>query len=218
MPSSAQDLVDRLTALPIAVRLVFFTQTFGCETCLQARQVVDQIASLSDQVTVEEYNLVLDKAKVAEFGVDRAPAIAVLADKDLGLRYYGVPEGYETASLVDAVVLAAQGDLGLSPESLAAVAAVDRPVDIKVFVTPTCVYCPKVAGLAYRLAAASEHITASVIEATGFPELLQRYRVTGVPKTVVDGRIEILGVQPEDVFVKEALGSVPGREDTATRA
>ena len=218
MSGSAQDPADRLAALPVAVRLVFFTQTFGCDTCLPARQVVDQIASLSDQITVEEYNLVLDKDKVAEFGVDRAPAIAIMAERDLGLRYYGVPEGYETASLVDAAVLAAQGDLGLSAESLAAVAAVQRPVDIKVFVTPTCVFCPKAAGLAYRLAAASEHITASVFEATEFPDLVQRYQVTGVPKTVVDDRIEILGAQPEDVFVKETLGSAAGSEDAAPRA
>ena len=218
MSGSAQDLADRLASLPAAVRLVFFTQTFGCDTCLPARQVVDQIASLSDQVTVEEYNLVLDKERVAEFGVDRAPAIAVVADRDVGLRYYGVPEGYETASLVDAVVLAAQGDLGLSPESLTAVAAVNRPVDIKVFVTPTCAFCPKAVALAYRLAAASEHITASVIEATEFPDLVRHYQVTGVPKTLVDDRIEILGVQPEDVFVKAVSESAAGTEDAAPRS
>ena len=136
-PGGADDLEWRLSHLEHSVRLVFFTQTFGCDTCLSARQVVDQLAGLSDKITVEEHNLVLDKETVAEYGVDRAPAIAVVGETDFGIRYYGVPSGYELASLVDAVLVVGTGELGLTDESLAAIAALDRPVDIKVFVTPT---------------------------------------------------------------------------------
>ena len=205
MPTGAEDLAARLSALSAAVRLVFFTQTFGCDTCLPARQVVDRIASLSDQITVEEYNIVLDKDEVSTYRIERAPAVAVVGDRDLGLRFYGVPGGYEMASIVDAVLLAATSDVGLSPESLAAIAAVDRPIDLKVFVTPTCAFCPQAVSMAYRLAAASDQITASVIEATAYPELVKQHQVTGVPKTVVNDQVEILGVQPEEVFVREAL-------------
>lgn len=134
---SPSDLEARLARLPHPVRLVFFTQAFGCDSCLSARQVVDQLASLSDQITVEEHNLVLDKETVAEYGVDRAPAIAVVGETDPGIRYYGVPSGYELASLVEAVLVVGTGELGLTDESLAAIAGLDRPVDIKVFVTPT---------------------------------------------------------------------------------
>lgn len=197
-----------LGALPDPVRLVFFTQTFGCDTCLQARQAVDHVAALSDRVAVEEHNLVLDKEKAAEFGIDRAPGIAVVGPRDLGLRYYGAPAGHEIASIVDAVALAGGARGGadrLAPESLAALAALDRPVDVKVFVTAACTLCPQAVGLAYRLAAASPHVTTSVIEATEFPDLVQAHQVSGVPKTVVDDRIEILGNQPEEAFVREAL-------------
>lgn len=134
---SRSDLEARLARLAHPVRLVFFTQTFGCDTCLSARQVVDQLASLSDKITVEEHNLVLDRETVEDYGVDRAPAIAVVGETDVGIRYYGVPSGYELASLVDAVLVVGTGELGLTDESLAAVAALDRSVDIKVFVTPT---------------------------------------------------------------------------------
>ena len=137
VPGGADDLESRLAHLAFPVRLVFFTQTFGCDTCLAARQAVDQIASLSDRITVDEHNLVLDKEKVEEYGVERAPAIAVVGGSDLGIRYYGAPAGYELSSLVDAVLLAGTGELGLSDKSLAAIAAVERPIDIKVFVTPT---------------------------------------------------------------------------------
>ena len=205
MPTGADDLAARLAALLAPVRLVFFTQTFGCDTCLPARQAVDQIASLSDQITVEEHNFVLDTDEVTTHRIERVPAVAVVGDRDLGLRFYGVPGGYEMASIVDAVLLAATGDVGLSPESLAAIAVVDRPIDLKVFVTPTCAFCPKAVSMAYRLAAASDQITASAIEATAYPDLVRQYQVTGVPKTVVNDQIEILGAQPEEIFVREVL-------------
>jgi alkyl hydroperoxide reductase subunit AhpF len=136
-PLGAGELETRLASLPTPVRLVFFTQTFGCDTCLVARQVIDTVAAASEHISVEEYNLVLDTDKVAEFGIDRAPAVAVVGNADLGIRYYGVPAGYELASLVDAVLLAGSGEHGLTAESLARLGELDGPVDIKVFVTPT---------------------------------------------------------------------------------
>ena len=205
MPFDLRAAADRLAALPQPVRLIFFTQTFGCDTCLQAEQVIDEVARLSDHVTVEKHNLVLDREQAAEYGVDRAPAVAIVGAADRGLRYLGTPAGYELESLVEGIAAAAGGDLGLAPESLAAIEGLDRPVDIKVFVTAACVYCPRVASLAYRLAAASSHVSATVIEATEFPDLLQRYRVSGVPKTVVDDQVELLGVQPEDALVGAVL-------------
>ena len=61
------------------------------------------------------------------------------------------------------------------------------------------------------MAFANEHITAYAVEATEFPDLARRYRVNGVPKTVVDETIEILGALPESDFVSQALAafSVP---------
>ena len=127
----------RLANLPAPARLLFFTQTFGCETCVLARQVVDRVASLSDQISVEEFNLVLDKDQVETYGIQRAPAIAVVGDADTGIRFYGVPEGHELVSLVESILLVASGDSGLSDDSRAAIAAVEQPIDIQVFVTPT---------------------------------------------------------------------------------
>src|SRR5215468_7713163 len=64
------------------VRLVFFTQTFGCETCLQTRQILDELPPLSDKISIEELNLVLDRDRAAEFAVDHAPSIVVLYEAD----------------------------------------------------------------------------------------------------------------------------------------
>ena len=114
--------------------------------------------------------------------------------------------GYTFWAEANAILVAGGGagdGGGLAPASLAAVAAVERLVDIKVFVTTSCTFCPLATGLAYRLAAARRYITAAVIEATEFPDMVQCYRVSGVPKTVVDDRVELLGVHPEETFVRK---------------
>ena len=63
------------------------------------------------------------------------------------------------------------------------------------------------------MAYANANITASAIEATEFMELTRRFRVTGVPKTIVNDSIEIMGALPEEMFVRAAL-QLP--EDTAS--
>ena len=131
------DLEAVLADLAAPVRLLFFTRTFDCDTCASARQIVDRIASLSERVTVEEFNLVLDKDPVRTYGIHRAPAIAVVGETDTGIRFYGAPDGHELLSLIDAIVLVASRDSGLSDESRARLAEVEEPIDIQVFVTPT---------------------------------------------------------------------------------
>ena len=126
-----------LSGMKAPVRLVFFTQTIGCETCPPTRQMLRELVSLSDQLTLEELNLVLDVEQVREYGVDRVPAIAVVGAEDTGIRFIGMPAGYELVSLIDAIQLVSSGESGLSEESRALVAAVDAPLAIQVFVTPT---------------------------------------------------------------------------------
>jgi hypothetical protein len=55
------------------------------------------------------------------------------------------------------------------------------------------------------MAAANPNITADAIEATEFMDLSRKYRVTGVPKTIVNETIEIMGGLPEKPFVRAAL-------------
>lgn len=209
-----QTVRAHLARITHPVTVLFFTQTFAApETVTIAKQVVDEVVSLSDQLTVEEVNLVLDRDRTAQYGIDRIPAIVLLRDgEDTRIRFLGAPAGYEFMSLVEALILAGTGDSGLAPQSRAAIAErVTAPLDVKVFVTPTCPHCPRVVTLAHRMAVESPFIRATCVEATEFLDLSQRYRVTGVPKTIVDGtRIEILGAVPEDAFVTAVVGGDPG--------
>jgi alkyl hydroperoxide reductase subunit AhpF len=127
------------------VRLLFFTQTIGCETCLETRQILDELPALSDRVSIEEVNLILDRERAQQYGIDRAPAVAVLYEEpddgslphDSRMRFMGAPSGYEFVSLVQAVLLAGGRASSLSEGARQKIAAVDRPVAMQVFTTPT---------------------------------------------------------------------------------
>ena len=198
-----------LAAIKTPVTILFFTQTIGApDTALVARQLLDEVVSLNDLISLEEVNFVLDRERAAQFGIEGIPAVALLRDgKDTRIRFLGAPAGYEFMSLVEALILAGTGDSGLTSESKALIAGnVSGPTDILVFVTPSCPHCPRAVTLAHRMAVENAQIRATCVEATEFLELSQRYRVTGVPKTVVNGAIEMLGALPESVFVRTALG------------
>jgi len=200
---------EHLATIQQPVTLLLFTQTIGApESALIARQVLDELASLNDLIRVEESNFILEKDRASQYGVDRIPAIVLLSgENDTRMRFLGAPAGYEFMSLVEAVILAGTNDSQLDPESRALIAAnVSAPVDIQVFVTPTCPHCPRAVSLAHRMARESAHIRATCVEATEFMDLSRKFRVTGVPKIVVNESIEILGALPEELFVRGVLG------------
>jgi glutaredoxin-like protein len=203
-----------------SVRLLFFTQSFGCETCEETRQIIDELPALSDKITIEDVNLVLERDRAAQYGIDRVPALALVSEDgaDSHIRFLGTPGGYEFISLVQAVLLVGGCGSNLSAANRARVEAVDRPTTIHVFSTPTCPHCPRAVSLAHEMAFANPHITAYAVETTEFPDMARRYLVNGVPKTVVahgaaggsdEGAVEILGALPQDDFVEQALGLPP---------
>jgi alkyl hydroperoxide reductase subunit AhpF len=136
-PSDAARVKEMLADLPGPVRLVFFTQTLNCETCEPTKQILGELAELSGQITVEEHNFLLEGAMAADLGIDRVPAIAVMGAQDFGVRFLGIPSGYEFMSLLDAIQVVSAGNSGLNDASRAMLAALESPVALQVFVTPT---------------------------------------------------------------------------------
>src|SRR5215510_1157588 len=122
-------------------------------------------------------------------------------------------------TLIQAVLLVGGRPSMLSDESLKRVAAVSTPTRVHVFTTPTCPHCPRAVSIAHEMAFANPNITAFAVEATEFPDLARRYQVTGVPKTVVNDSVEILGALPPDEFVLQGLvHPIPSRRRASARA
>lgn len=204
----------RLAEITNPVRILFFTQTFDApDTARIAKQVLDEVVGLNDQISLEEVNFILEKERAAQYGIDRIPAIVLLrGEEDTRIRFLGAPAGYEFVSLIEALVLAGTGESGLTPESKALIAThVTGATEILVFVTPTCPHCPRAVTLGHRMAVESPFIRTACVDAAEFIDLSQRYQVTGVPKTVVSGEsgtgVEMLGALPEGMFVRTAVGA-----------
>ncbi len=126
-----------LAGLKNPVKLVMFTQEFECQYCGETRQLCEEVAELSDQISVEVYDFVADKGKVDEYGIDKVPAIAVVGAKDYGVRLYGIPSGYEFAALLNDVKTVSAGEVELMPETTAFLEGLKEPLHIQVYVTPT---------------------------------------------------------------------------------
>ncbi|PYR25473.1 MAG: hypothetical protein DMF98_12120 [Acidobacteria bacterium] len=138
-----QKLRDAFNEMTSSVRLLFFTQALECETCPQTKQILDELPPLSDKITIEEVNFVLERDRATGFGIDRVPAVALErldADghvHDARIRFIGTPSGYEFISLVQAVLLVGGRPSGLTEENRRRVMAVNQPVRMQVFTTPT---------------------------------------------------------------------------------
>jgi alkyl hydroperoxide reductase subunit AhpF len=131
-------LKEEFTKLVNPVRLVVFFQALADPESEQVKRLVEELALLDSRLTVEPVNLVLEKERAEALGVTRTPAIAILGEaKDYGVRFYGSPSGYEFGTLVDAILDVSSGESGLSPETKQALAALEKPVHLQVFSTPT---------------------------------------------------------------------------------
>lgn len=142
-PADQEKLRDAFNGMTSRVKIVFFTQTLGCDTCLQTRQIIDELPALTDKIAIEEANLVLDTERAKQFNVDRAPTLAIVGvdaedtERDSRIRFVGTPAGYEFISLVQAVMLVGGREGALTPENREKLAAVDEPITIQVYTTPT---------------------------------------------------------------------------------
>ena len=191
------------------VRIVMFTQEIECRFCSDTKQLVQELANLSDRISVEVYDFVSDSEKAKEYGIEKIPALAIIGKKDYGVRIYGIPYGYELQTLVEAVINVSKGTTNLSEKTKAILADVKSPVHIQVFVTLTCPHCPVAAVTAHKLAVESDMIKADVVESSEFPALAQKYSVIGVPKIIINEKTEFVGAFSEDLFAEHVvLGSI----------
>jgi len=193
--------------LQYPVKLVVFTQEFECQYCRETREITQEVAELSDKITLQLSDFVSDKEMVSQFDIDKIPATVVMngGDEavDYGIRYYGIPSGYEFSSLISDILMVGRGNSGLADETKAWLAQLNQPIHMQVFVTPTCPYCPQAVVLAHQMAMESRLVTADMVEATEFPHLSMKYGVMGVPRTVINGAVHMEGAAPEPMLLSK---------------
>jgi len=208
--SEIQDQLKEMFAeMKEPVSILFFESKKDCAYCTEIQQLLSEVSELSDKLELITYDFDEDIALREQFHVEQAP-VFILAGKengkikDFGIRFYGIPSGHEFASLVNDLVLVSGRDSGLQPATREFLAGLKKPIHLQVFVTPTCPYCPQAVILAHQMALESENVTADMVEATEFPELAERFNVSGVPQTTINmGAGSVVGAYPESQLVAE---------------
>ncbi len=213
LPDDKKELLrnDFKEQLVDPVKIFMFTQETECRYCSQTRELATEIGSLSEKITTEVYDFVKDAEKAKELGITRIPALAIIGKKDYGVRYYGIPYGYELQTFIEAILNVSKGKTDLSDKTKQVLADVKSPVKIQVFVTLTCPHCPAAAAIGHKLAIECDNIKTDVIESGEFPEIALKYNVIGVPKIVINEKVEFVGEFNEDLFAEHVLlGAMQG--------
>lgn len=119
------------------MKLVHFTQELECRSCPETRRLLQEMAELSDKLSLDVYNFQLDREEVAQYQIDKVPATVIEGAKDYGIRFYGLPSGYEFVTLLEDILAVSRGRSQLSAPTVEQLRGVDRPLHLQVFVTPT---------------------------------------------------------------------------------
>jgi alkyl hydroperoxide reductase subunit AhpF len=119
------------------IKITVFASELGGEHDAQTVALIREVATLSDQIAVTVLNPHIDREQAAAYGVTESPAVVVEGAQDYGIRFLGIPAGYEFSNLIDSIVAVSTGQPGLSDETKATLAGLTEDVTIKVFATPT---------------------------------------------------------------------------------
>jgi glutaredoxin-like protein len=207
-------LIEQFKSLESPVKIVVFTQKMECQYCKETRMIGEELAALSDKILLDVYDFEDDKEIAESYGIDKIPATIIMTggeqSRDYGIRYFGIPSGYEFSSLIEDIMMVSSGQSGLSAATKEVLANLEKPVHLQVFVTPTCPYCPQAVLLAHKLAFESDKVKADMVEAIEFPHLSMKYQVQGVPRTVINETVHQEGAAPEAMLLaklKEAVAA-----------
>jgi glutaredoxin-like protein len=198
---TAGKVKETLQTMVEPVHIITFVDGNDCQFCGDTVEIIRELCSVSDKLSFEV------KGSGGEgFGVDKYPATLIFkGDKEkherTGIRFFGIPAGYEFTSLLDSIVTVSRGEDLLTAETKDELGKLDKDVHIQVFVTPTCPYCPRAVVLAHHMALVSKRITADMVEASEFQDMAMKYQVMGVPKTVINEKFTQEGAAPERMIM-----------------
>ena len=119
------------------VKLTVFASELGGENNTQTVALIREVAALSDRLSVTVLNPHIDREQAEAYGVSESPVVVVEGARDYGIRFLGIPAGYEFSNLIDSIVAVSTGEAGLTEETKTALAGLTEDVTIKVFATPT---------------------------------------------------------------------------------
>ena len=207
--ANLDDLTDKFESQlnsPVSLRL--FTQNNSeliisgrkCDTCLTTEKILTEISGISDKLNLEIIDIYKTTDESSDLKINRIPA-TIIGQTGRAI-YYGIPSGYEFSTLVNSIINASRDCQNLSEDIIKNLTEIQNLIKIKVFVTPSCKYCPEIAELTLSLALQFSNIQTEVIEIQEYPELADNYDISTVPVTVINDKIRLAGQFSSNTLVE----------------
>jgi glutaredoxin-like protein len=207
--SVKQQVTQRFEDMKEPVTIRVFSTKDHCLLCNEMLDLVQTVGELSSKITIEHCECQADDPLAKKYDITKHPALVIEGEQNYGIKIFGVPAGKEFTTLIESIMIVSSRESVLSPEVKELLSKIDKPVNLKVFVTLQCPYCPAMVIRAFKLALASDMITSEMIEASQFQELSAEFDIFGVPNTIINnGKGSVEGLVTEDVLVKQILEAI----------
>lgn len=206
--ATKEQVIELFSGIVNDVTVHLFLEEINCLYCNDTKDMVEQLAELSDRIIVVEHKGSLDSDDAKEMGIERYPAIVLHGKKKYNVKFYGIPAGHEFGALVGSIIDVSTGTAPLPLDVIEDIISIDKPINIKVFVTPQCPYCPEMTRLAHQASILNPMISSEMIESLEFQEMTAKYGVFGVPKTIINETTIIDGLSPVEMFVEKLFESI----------
>lgn len=184
------------------ITIILFTKK-NCYSCAETSQLLKEITEIKPTIFLKEYDIDTNPEIAKQYDVTLTPSFVIL-DKDnqyKGVKFSGIPAGHEINSFISALIEMSGSKIAYKPEVLNRIQGLNKPINIKVFVTLSCPHCPGAVQTAHRLAMLNSNVESEMIEAQTFYDLSNKYKVSGVPKIVINDKFELIGNQPIEAFL-----------------
>ena len=187
---------------------LFKDEDSNCRYCQDTEQLLRELSELSDKINVEVKTVKDEEAK--KYDIKKGPVIIPKSKHFTSgnARYYGIPSGYEFRSIIEDIESFSTGNIELKPSTIEKLKEVDKPVNLRVFITPTCPYCPSAVVMAHKFAMVNSMITGDMVESYEFNQEAEEAAVSSVPHTQISNVDEpLIGAQSEEIFLEQVLFS-----------
>lgn len=199
-----KQIKEMLSVMKEKVMIVFFGEE--SENSQITKKLLEEVASLNNLITLKKYNLKDNNEEAKKYNVLLAPAYIVINELDSARGvFYGVPVGHEINTLLTTLVDTSKATSLYNNKILEEISLINKPTNIKVFVTITCPHCPGAAINALRLAQLNKNINTEIFEVQTNMEIGNQYNVSGVPKILINEGKELMGNQPIEAFIDTIL-------------
>lgn len=226
IPLKEQDAIRQKFAMELIapVKIDYFTEKESkidvpgktpCAYCKPTQNMLQELSGLSDLLSLRVHDMDDASDERARYGIERVPATILRGRKGHFVKYFGIPGGTEFPAFLESIVDISRDEVLLSAESGDALEKLEKDVSVRVFVTPTCGYCPQMVQTVYQMALISGKVHAEVYEVNEFPDLAERYKVEAVPLTVINDAVSIPGAMPEQQLVEQVIKAAETTEPPA---